>query len=518
MRDPTVASRTRRGERHVLADVLPRCGTFAAGTPASALPQSTRERARLQIASTIAALIAADRDEGARRLTAWARRSVGPHPLLPTRIGVGRVEAIVAGVGRARALSWDDYALVGRAGSAALVVPMVLGAPGDLAWSEVEAAHAVATELALRFGLASADAIMLAPHPLDDAPCVSAIGGAVAAARVLRLDAAQTAEALALALAAPQLTVFGTRGAMAAGTTVFGGVLAAELAFEGALGLERLSTLVRGGGTREGDDDLELALGAFEALGDAWLVETIHPKEHAAPAAAQTAIDAAREVRAQAHAIRGRALLSSDVTRVDIDTTILGAARSVRDALVRATCAALVSEPLSGEIVPRTHVRHAWDLTSALVHRVATALDPGALFGRSWRGVVLAPLRMRRVLAALGVEAPSLADAATEIGKLLAAPPPFQGAFDPRALSLPLATRLTVTLADGTRLASDCAFARGAPGSRDAVAMVRRKLCDAAHASLGRRRAERLFDMIMDPSPRLRISQMLAAMSREPAG
>jgi hypothetical protein len=487
-------------------DALPRCASFVASASITAAPIAVRARLRLQLANVLAALFA-EPGEQIEATERWARRTHGRHPLLPfaPTDGVARFEALVAAVGRARARDWDDFALLGRTGAGAVLVPIVLAAPADLPWHDVESAQLAAVEVGARFGIGS----LFGPHPgslrgqfVDDAAGIGTIVGAAAAARILGLDPMRAREALALAMLQPQVApVAHATGPLHAASEVVSGVLAAELAFDGVRSAPR-STVEP----------------APFGLGRIWLSTTIHCKEHPGSAVAQSAIDAAREVTAQAQALRRRPLVDADVTEIDVETTLLGAARTQRDGLAAAVARTILPHATDAQRVAleaRVRIHHAWDLTGELLRRAYALVAP--IFPLAQRDLAHGPLRLRRVLADLelaeGAASRGIGALAAEVSKLVLAlgrrPPGTADDLDGHAL--PLATRVHVVLRDGTRLSADRVAPRG--GSvEDATTIVRRKLVETAGPHLGARRAERLFAIVTDPGPRLRVSEVLAAM------
>jgi hypothetical protein len=433
---------------------LTRAGAFVAAS--SSAPLEVRVRLRVQMAGLLAAVVSAPASATDR----WALRATGPHPLLGTGATTARMEAIVGSLARARALDADDFALVGRPAAAA-IVPLLLGAPSNLLWSEIEAAQLVGVEIGLRAGIAT----VLRSHGFADPCSVSAIGSAAAASRILGLDADATAAALG-------------RAASHAGTdhgeAALAGVLAAELAYEGRRDPPKIPA------------DFEPH--AFDDLGRAWVSGTLHPKAHAAPAYAQTAIDATHEVTAQAHAILRRPLRAQDVSTVELETTVLGAANT---AILRAhVCRAF-------GFTHEVRVNHAWELTSELLWRVLSAYDFGPMVKRT---------SLRRALAELDVGAASVTHLATEVPRLLSRRRTIDAERALRAFSLPFATRLTVVLANGARLRAERTTSRGAPDVHidEARTIAREKL-----RAMGKRR---LADMILDPPRSLRVADVLAAI------
>ncbi len=474
--------------RSSLAEVLDECGAFASSVRVADAPARVRLRLRAQLAIVLAMTFAADTSEEARCATDWARRSTGPHPLLGTSARVARMESVVASVTRARA-GGGEWALLGRAGASACAVALCLGAPGNLAWAELENAQLAAVELALRFGLAT----IVGPHLFEDAPCVAAVSGAVAAARVLALPHDRVTQAIARALSQPQISPFRARGVSRAAAATLDGMIAAELAFEGAGAL-----------TIDSATSLSFASGAFGGLRTTGLAETIHIDEHAAPAAAQTAVDAAREVAAQARASRRAPLVARDVRSIDVETTMFGAAPIVREELVRAVCAVLPASP------ERVRVRHAWDLTSTLVFRVAEAADGRALFASASKRELASTLV--RVASGLGLDPPPLGQIAADVTRMMSLGRAPMGVS---RLAIPFGNRVSLTTTDGARFAADRAVPRGAPDASDdrVLAIARERFIAAASPSLGGWRAQRVFESIVDPPARQTVGSFLERLT-----
>jgi len=528
-------------------------GEFIAGTGVQSLPGTARRRLRLQTLSVLAATFQAENDEGARRVTQWARRSKGPHPLLPTGEGVGRTEAIVASAARSCTFDYDDYCLVGHTGHSAVIVPLVLGAAADLAWSDLENAQSIATELGGRLGLAT----FLGPQNGQNLPFVHALGAAAATARVLSLDAKRAAHALALAIAQPEAPLWPAfLGAhdgkiLTTASSTLSGTIAAELAFEGVTGALDLLDHEKGFFRRMA---FVPARGALEGLGDTWIAETIHVKEHPACAYFQTAIDAAVEVGAQARVVLGRPLVATDVKSIDIETTFLGAAvdahsklahesmhdgihaNEVNFSLALTTAITLLSGPLRPPMLThaslakqtddlralasRTTVRHAWDLTSRMLWRLAEHMSPAQLFkGTDMADLLLAPVLAKRAFPALDVEGLSTTHLAAEASRAMVAMrdrPKIPTKNPLHALSFPFGTRLRIELTKGGGLGADRAVPRGAPSRPFAEAedITKNKLVDAAESRLGKRKATKLVETILDPPKKLRVRDVVEMLRK----
>jgi len=467
--------------RGALEEILEQCGAFAVGVRVATAPARVRLRLRAQLATVLAMAFSAGEHDEAKRATAWARRSAGPHPLLGTSARVGRMEAILASATRARGGEW---ALLGRTGAPACVVALCLGAPAGLSRDDLDSAQLAAVELGARFGLAT----VLGPHLFEDAPCVAAVAGSVAAARVLGLPSPSMTAAIAGALAQPQLSSFRSRDVTHTAAATLDGMIAAELAFEG----RRAPSLAT-------DGPLSFARGAFVDLGKSWFAETIHIDEHAAPVSAQTALDAAREVAAQVHASRRAPLRAEDVRAVEVETTAFG--HALRDELARAVAAVLSTTS------ERVRVRHAWELTSALLFSVAEATDPRALFaGVTMRELAGAPVLLRRIAEGLGLEAPPLGQLAADLSRAWSL---RSGSL--HRLALPFGNRVTLTTNDGARYAAERMIGRGAPDASDdrVLAIARERFLAAASPHLGGWRAQRAFEAIVDPPARQTAATLL---------
>ena len=438
--------------RGSMEDVLLRCGAFAASL--GRIPSGLRIRLRAQLVAVVAASLSADQ----RDVTAWARRSTGPHPLLGFSHGVARMESIVAGVARAAGAEWG---LLGRAGAPAIVAALSLGAAAGKTLEEVELAQAAAVELALRFGLAT----MLGPHIFDDAPCVAAVAGAVASGRILGLDARQMANAIASAMTE---------------SSALDGVIAAEHAFESA--------------GRNASPSFAFAPAAFARLGDAWLARTVQINAHSAPASAQSAIDGTREVLAQARVVR-RTVPANQVRSLEVESSIFGASLQSRPRLIAAIAQ-------TGVPVETIRVRHAWDLTSTILFRVAETIDARTHF----KDVASLPLRLARVAQSVGLGTPPVTQLAADATRLLRL---RSGAFDPQPFSL--GNRVLLTMTDGQRFAADRSDPPAVSDER-ALGIARARLLTVATARFGARRAERLFEAIARPRAGMLASELVAMM------
>jgi 2-methylcitrate dehydratase PrpD len=154
-------------------------GSWVAGLRAEDLPASVRERAQLQAGS-----IAAGRAAGEEAAAAVAA--------LP---GEGAVGEVYRSAAASIAHDWDDYLFMGHTGHSA--VPAAAAFAPDSERATV--AQVAANEVAGRLGAA----LFVGPHNGQFWASIHCASAAVAAAVGLGLDAAQTAQALAIALYQP---------------------------------------------------------------------------------------------------------------------------------------------------------------------------------------------------------------------------------------------------------------------------------------------------------------------------
>src|SRR5438270_6327530 len=139
-------------------------GAWAAGLRLGDVPERVRERARLQVASILAAGSAG---EAAAR--PFAR--VAPD---------GPVGEVYAGAAASMAHDWDDYLYMGHTGHSAVWAARALAGEGDAAL----VAQVAGNELAGRLGAA----LLLGPHNGQFWASIHCAGAAAAAGVALRLD------------------------------------------------------------------------------------------------------------------------------------------------------------------------------------------------------------------------------------------------------------------------------------------------------------------------------------------
>ena len=247
-------------------------GAWAAGLRLGDVPERVRERARLQVASILAAGSAG---EAAAR--PFAR--VAPD---------GPVGEVYAGAAASMAHDWDDYLYMGHTGhSAVWAARAFAGEDGERA----AVAQIAGDEVGGRLGAA----LLLGPHNGQFWSSIHCAAGAVAAGVALGLDGPRLAHALAIALYQPPYGLWpGFMGPdsklLTAAEPAGAGARAALLAADGVRGALDVVEDPRGLLAQLSFAPRPALLGA---LGEVWLTDTLAFKPHAGCAYLQAAVEAA---------------------------------------------------------------------------------------------------------------------------------------------------------------------------------------------------------------------------------
>lgn len=422
----------------ISSGITTRIAQWVATVPLSAVPERVREKARYQIASVTAAVLAGSTTVGARAVASLS--TPGPAPLLPTRQTVRVEDAVAAAAAASMAHDYDDYLLFGHTGHSAVLVPLLLAAETGATSQEVLAAQIVANEVGGRVGAA----MVLGPHNGQMWAAIHAVGAACAASRLFGLDPAQTRDAIGIALFLPPFPV--TSGFMGpssklltAALPAVNGLIAARLARSGMTGAPDIL------GSPQGflAEFCTAALPQFlTGLGRAWVTDTLAYKIYPGCAYVDAAVDATLAILERLGEPGG--IDPVRVDRIDVRATALtigmehlsgegpptairanfSAALSVGLALLHGRLTPLELEPgriaADGDrlraLSSRTRIVHDWDATVRLLR----ALDSSLHLRRLLRGVDPAALRRagREALRRTGVR---LGASPREIGALFLA-------------------------------------------------------------------------------------------------
>ena len=291
-----------------------RIAGWAAGLDPSTIPDDVLRLARAQRRSVLGAVAASGADEASRRVlgavSAWATPGPAPVPATDVR---GRVEdALYAAAALSVALDFDDYLCFAHTGHSGVLVPLLLAAEHPASGREQLAAQVIANEVGGRLG----GACLVGPLNGQLWSFVHAAGAALAAGRVLGLDAVRLAHGLALALtAAPRPTVPGFMAPdsklLTAAEPAVAGLRAARLAAAGVTGPLDVLDHPQGFFSAFAYAPLPALL---DALGAGWATRTLCVKPYPGCAYLDTTLDALGEIGP---------VPAAEVAGVDVDAGIL---------------------------------------------------------------------------------------------------------------------------------------------------------------------------------------------------
>jgi len=264
---------------------------WAAGLTAETIPVRVRERARLQVASMLAAGRA-----GAEAAAPVA--DVAPP---------GPVGEVYAGAAASMAHDWDDYLYMGHTGHSAVWAARAFASDEDRALL----AQVAGNEVGARLGAA----LLLGPHNGQFWSSIHCASGAAAAGVGLGLDADRLSHALAIALYQPPYGLWpGFMGPdsklLTAAEPAAAGARAALLAADGVRGALDVIEDPRGLLAQLSFAARPAMLGA---LGDVWLTDTLAFKPYPGCAYLQAAVNGA--LRA--------GVAAADVEAVEVDAGLL---------------------------------------------------------------------------------------------------------------------------------------------------------------------------------------------------
>jgi 2-methylcitrate dehydratase PrpD len=340
---------------------------WSAGLEIPAIPDDVLAGARWHILDTLGVIFAA-REYGQKiRAGVLAMGGQGAAHILGFGDRTAAQPAALANGAMASALSYDDThnATIVHVSAALLAASLAVAEEKDESGEEMLAAFIAGSELACRIGLAAP--LQFHKRGWHPTGLFGAVGATYAAARLLRLDAACTAQAVGIVGSFAAGIGQGMReGAEApnlhAGWAAQSGIAAALLAqhfhtgplqvFEGNSGLLR---------THVQDPDYRFDFAAaLEGLGSRWECRAISLKPYPAAHVLHSFIDAILALHAQG-------LRADDIVRIRCP---------IADYMVGVVC-----EPRAQKLVPRNE----WQGRSSLYYSLAEALVTGRLGAGSYR-------------------------------------------------------------------------------------------------------------------------------------
>ncbi|MFN7953424.1 MAG: MmgE/PrpD family protein [bacterium] len=515
------------------ATVGERLGAWIATVRVEDVPQRVLELARHQLVNVVASIHAGTPTEEARAVERAVARHATPGrvTVLPTGERWSLADALTVSSARSMALDYDDYLYLGHTGHSAVLASLAIAELEGRTMDELLLAQVVANEIAGRVGASC----VLGPQNGQAWSFIHAAGAAAAGAKILGLDAARTAHALAIALYQPTFTLWpgfmgpGSKVLTAAGPTI-AGVQAAYCAAEGLTGAREIFEHRRKGLWRF--FSFVPIPHAMTGLGRSWVTDTLAFKRYPGCAYIDTTMDALFRLLDQQRVTDGHALAPEAIERIEVDASLLTVEMDNLSAEHRSevglsavfanfsiplsvaigvVAAALTPRELEPEflamhettlraLASRVVLRHDWGATLTVAEAFDGAFGSSSvvaalrlvdfwkvargyareLGGRRSHGLDLAGLlgaHRRRLRAALRRGRARRADAR------LRGTRPDLGSVDLTAFRMAFPATVTIVLHDGRRLCATQEVPVGAPGENDRLAAVRAK-CER---ELGRR-------------------------------
>lgn len=468
------------------------------------VPDRVARLARAQRRSVLAGIAASSGDAAAKRIVRavrdWAGK--GEVPLVGSPGDAVRAEdAIYAAAALSIALDFDDYLCFGHTGHSAALVPVLLAAETGASGADQLVAQVAANEVEARLG----GACLVGPLNGQLWSQIHGAGAAVAAGRLLGLDASRLAHALAIALYQPtRATVPGFMAPdsklLTAAEPTVQGVRAAKLAASGVTG--PLDALEHPEGVLAAFADAPLP-GMFSGLGRGWATHTLCVKPYPGCAYVDTAVDALLSLGPpQADEVESVAIaagvltcemdaLSSPyadgtVTPVTMTFSVpwtVAATLLAGELTPRQTNAEWLAEHRSelAALARRVSVTHDWSFTTASARAFAPLLPPRSLLRDAGTTKLASGLRRARK------RHPGIVRGLGDLGGLTTALREARGGdlpdrlWDPTALesfAITFPAEVRVRLRSGTERVARADVPRGGAGHADdgPVEVARAKL------------------------------------------
>jgi len=523
------------------------------------IPSDVIDLCRHQTASVLAACFGADRLPATKRyrkaVSAPCRGLAKAAPFLD-KADPATACGITAGL--SVALDFDDYLFLGHTGHSAVSVPLVLGAHLDSDRRETTTAQVIANEVGGRLGAS----VVLGPHNGQLWTFIHAATSALAASRLLGLDSERTANALALALAAPPYPSFCSLMGSDSKMTVVAeptaaGIRAAHLAKEGMTGPLRILDEDRG---FYAGFSFTPARFFLDGLGRSWVTQSIAIKPYPGCAYVDSTVDSLLDILEEFRTERGREIVPGDVREVCVEASILttqmealgkeyepaGGLPSTFNINFRiphtAAITIIAGRLTSAEFAPeflesnaeailklasKVELSHSWDMTLEVVRALFEGLEPFSILANLPMSGVRRALKRSRSQMSLGLpftlsDIPRLLSA-VKLKNVVKIPAAARSRgtmadVDFTKLRLPFAARVTLRTTDGKSYESERKFPDGAPGGRHHPEVAVNKFKQEVSAHTDEEGVERLLSAIMEGGRPTDIMQALSRSSSRAIG
>jgi 2-methylcitrate dehydratase PrpD len=306
----------------VQTGITERVATWASSLRYEDIPEAVLVRVRLQAASVLGAILASSRGDLHPRLVRAASRwgQGDDASIIPSGPRSPLHAACYVNAAASVAYDFDDYLFAGHTGHSAVVGALAFGEAGAADGRAVMTAIVAANEVAGRLGASA----LLGPHNGQMWAYIHCIAGAVVGGRFLNLDASAVRNAIGIALSQPPYPLasgfFGpdSKALIASGPLVEG-IRAAELAAEGVTGP---TDVIEGEGGFLKSIPKKPFTFAFDALGSAWVTQSLAFKTIPGCAYIDTGVEAFEEIRREFASKQRRALAPNDVSSIRVEATL----------------------------------------------------------------------------------------------------------------------------------------------------------------------------------------------------
>jgi len=288
------------------------------------IPQRVVSKAKLQILSVMAAVYAGYSTRAARaiREIIMSTRANGRSVVFPSGESTSPTVAVVANAAASMALDYDDYLFLGHSGHSAVLAGLGFAQESGLGGKDLLLSQIIANEVGGRLGAS----VVLGPQNGQLWTHLHAPAAASAAARLMNLDAVQTAHAIAISLYQPPFAMWpGFMGPdsklLSAAFPARDGILCARAASWNLTGPLDILDSDLGFGEHFSHYFLK---GMFTGFGRSWVSDTLSFKIYPGCAylgsALEALFDAVQKFEQQHH----RPLEPADVVAMTVRTNLFG--------------------------------------------------------------------------------------------------------------------------------------------------------------------------------------------------
>lgn len=294
------------------------------------IPPSAVDKTKLQIMSVLGATAAGARSSKIGAYSAavqrWSGGGAGPCEFYPGGEPGSLSDAILVNAAASVVHDFDDYLFAGHTGHSAILVPLaiaqMLAAEGSpVSGEEFITAAVAANEAGGRLGAS----MLFGPHNGQMWSYIHLVGGAVAGAVMLGLDAAETESAIGMAFSQPNYPLIASFMGSDAKA-----LIAAQPCVDGAHGALLAAAGLRGAGAILEDrggfwakfqpDAMAKIISGF---GEAWVTESLSYKIYPGCAYIDTAMDALFAILGRFEADEGRAMKADEIESIDVEAGFL---------------------------------------------------------------------------------------------------------------------------------------------------------------------------------------------------